>query len=249
MPQFNSHQPGSFCWIELMTSDAAAARTFYTGLFDWTVNEIPMGEMGTYLILQKNGRDVAAMYQSDRPPTAWLSYIAVTDVDAAVEQVKTLGGQVHAGPMDVFESGRMAVVTDPQGAAFAVWQARAHAGVQIRDESNALCWNELQARDVETAKTFYTSLFHWRMKESDDYTEWHLGEHAIGGMLPSQAPPQVPSFWLPYFAVDDCDATIDKARSLGATVLVPPMDIPNVGRFAVLQDPQGATFAMIRLAL
>jgi hypothetical protein len=121
--------------------------------------------------------------------------------------------------------------------------------VQVRDESNALCWNELQARDIETAKTFYTSLFRWRMKETDDYTEWHLGEHAVGGMMASQAPPQVPSYWLPYFAVEDCEKSVEQARSGGGSVIVPAMDIPNVGRFAVLQDPQGATFAVIRLAL
>lgn len=249
MPQFTSHQPGSFCWIELMTSDAAAARTFYTQLFQWTINEIPMGEMGTYNIFQKGGRDVAAMYEEGRTRPAWQSYIAVASADAAAEQVRTLGGQVHAGPMDVFDSGRMAVVSDPQGAVFAVWQARSHHGVQVRDESNALCWNELQARDADAAKTFYTALFHWRMKEADEYTEWHLAEHAVGGMLPSQAPPEIPSFWLAYFAVDDCEATVDKARSLGGTVIVPAMDVPNVGRFAVLQDPQGATFAVIRLTL
>ncbi len=244
MPHFTSHQPGSFCWIELMTSDAAAARTFYTRLFHWTVNEIPMGEMGTYYIFQKDGRDVAAMYEERRTPPAWQSYVAVASADAAAEQIKSLGGQVHMGPMDVFDSGRMAVVSDPQGAFFAVWEARSHHGVQVRDESNALCWNELQARDADTAKAFYTALFRWRLKESDEYAEYHLGEHAVGGMLPSQAPPEVPSYWLPYFAVEDCDAALEQGRSFGGTLVVPAMDIPNVGRFGVLSDPQGAVFAI-----
>lgn len=249
MPHVTSHQPGSFCWIELATSDAAAARSFYTQLFGWTVNEIPMGDQGTYFILRKAGRDAAALYQDERMPPNWMSYIAVKDVDATVEQAKALGGQVNAGPFDVFESGRMAVLSDPQGAHFAVWQARANAGVGVRDEPDTLCWNELQARDVDAAKTFYTSLFHWRMKDSPEYTEWHLGEHAIGGMLPSQSPPEVPSYWLPYFAVADCEAAVEKGRSLGATVLLAPMDIDHVGRFSLLQDPQGAVFAVIRLSM
>jgi len=249
MPHMTSHQPGSFCWIELATSDAAAARSFYTQLFGWTVNEIPMGDQGTYFIFQKDGRDAAALYQDGRMPPNWMSYVAVKDADATVEQAKALGGQVNAGPFDVFDSGRMAVLSDPQGAHFAVWQARSNPGVGVRDEPDTLCWNELQARDVDAAKTFYSSLFHWRMKDSPEYTEWHLGEHAVGGMLPSQSPPGVPSYWLPYFAVAGCEAAVEQGTSLGATVLLPPMDIENVGRFSVLQDPQGAVFAVIRLSM
>jgi uncharacterized protein len=249
MTHVTSHQPGSFCWIELATTDAAAARSFYTQLFGWTVREIAMGEQGFYYILQKDGRDAAALYKEGRMPPNWVSYISVKDVDAAAEQAKTLGGQVHVPPFDVFDSGRMAILGDPQGATFAIWQARSNPGVGVRDEADSLCWNELQARDVDAARTFYTALFHWRAKESPEYTEWHLGEHAIGGMLPSQAPPQVPSYWMPYFAVADCDATVEKGRSLGGNVIVPPMDIANVGRFAVLKDPQGAVFAVIRLSM
>lgn len=249
MPAVTSHPPGSFCWVELSTSDATAARSFYTQLFGWTVNEIPMGEMGTYFIFQHGGRDCAAMYQQGQQqmPPNWQSYVAVSDADASAEQATSLGGQVVAGPFDVSDSGRMAVISDPQGAIFAVWQARSHIGVNVRDESNTLCWNELQARDVEAAKPFYTSMFPWRMKESPEYTEWHLAGNAVGGMLPSQAPPEVPSMWLPYFAVDDCDGSISRAESLGGNLIVPAMDIPNVGRMAVIADPQGAVFAIIRL--
>ncbi len=250
MPAVASHPPGSFCWIELSTSDAAAARSFYTQFFGWSVNEIPMGEMGTYFIFQHGGRDCAAMYQDDNGeiPPNWLSYVSVADADASSQQAGSLGGQVIKGPFDVFDSGRMAVISDPQGAVFAVWQARSHIGVGVRDETNTLCWNELQARDVEAAKTFYTSLFPWRMKETPEYVEWHLAGNAVGGMLPSQWPPEVPSTWLPYFAVDDCDAAVEKARSLGANVFVPPMDIPNVGRAAWLLDPQGGAFEIIKFA-
>lgn len=252
MPAVSSHPPGSFCWIELATSDAAAARAFYTQLFGWSVNEIPMGEMGTYSIFQHGGRDCAAMYQSgpgEGIPPNWLSYVAVKDADASAAQARTLGGQIVKGPFDVFDSGRMAVVSDLQGAVFAIWQPKSNIGVGVRDEPGTLCWNELQARDVDAAKTFYTALFPWRMKESPEYTEWHLGENAVGGMLASQAPPEVPSMWLPYFAVDDCDGAVEKARFLGGHPIVPAMDIAGVGRFSVLADPQGAVFAVIRLEM
>ncbi|HEY0156922.1 MAG TPA: VOC family protein [Thermoanaerobaculia bacterium] len=251
MPAASSHPPGSFCWIELATSDAAAARSFYTQLFGWTVNEIPMGEMGSYFIFQHRGRDCAAMYEGtgEGIPPNWLSYVAVADADASAEQAKTLGGQILKEPFDVFDSGRMAVISDVQGAVFAIWQPRSHIGVGVRDEPGTLCWNELQARDVDRAKTFYTALFPWRMKETEDYTEWHLGSNAVGGMMPSQAPPEVPSMWLAYFAVTDCDGVTARAESLSGEAIVPPMDIPNVGRMSVLADPQGATFAIIRLAM
>ncbi|HYC89863.1 MAG TPA: VOC family protein [Thermoanaerobaculia bacterium] len=249
----NAHAPGTFCWIELGTSDAAGARAFYTQLFGWGVNEFPMGDMGTYYIFQKNGADSAAMYQigpqQEGMPPNWLSYVAVASADATTEKARSLGGTVINGPFDVYDMGRMTVLQDPQGAMFAVWETKTHRGVGVRDETNTLCWNELQARDLDAAKKFYAPLFDWRLKESPEYTEMHLGENAVGGMLPSQAPPEVPSYWLPYFAVDDCDASAAQAASLGGMLMVPPMDVPNVGRFAVIQDPQGAVFAIIKLSL
>lgn len=246
-----AHQPGTFCWIELGTSDAAAARTFYTSLFGWTTAEHSMGEMGTYYIFQKDGKDVAAMYEltgeMEGVPPNWMSYIAVADADASVEQIRARGGNVVNGPFDVASFGRMAVAVDPHGAHFAIWQANEHIGVEVRDQENSLCWNELQVRDAAAAKAFYPALFGWRMKEAPDYTEWHLGEHAVGGMIGSQAPPEVPSYWLPYFAVEDCDGSANRAQSAGGMVYVPPMDIERVGRFSVIADPQGAPFAVIKL--
>jgi len=245
-----SHAPGAFCWIELATTDTAAAKEFYTRLFDWSVNQLPMGEGASYFIFRNADRDAAAMYRKDYDaPPNWLSYIAVATVDESVEKAKALGAAVVAGPADVGDAGRFAALTDPQGATFAIWEAGRNTGIGVRDEPNSLCWNELQVREVNAAKAFYPALFGWQMKESPEYTEWHLGEHAIGGMLPSQAPPQVPPYWLPYFAVADCDAAVERAESLGGHTIVPSMDIEHVGRFAVVADPQGATFAVIRLTM
>ncbi len=253
MPNVTSHRPGAFCWIELTAADAAGARSFYTQLFDWTVNEIPMGEMGSYYIFQKNGADTGAMYQRmpdmANVPPFWMSYIRVDDADASTEKAKSLGATIYNGPMDVPGQGRMTVLADPQGATFAIWQPTGHEGIGVRDEAGSLCWNELQVRDAEAAKKFYPALFPWRMKETPEYTEWHLGDQAVGGMTVAKAPEHVPSFWLPYFAVDDCDATVAKAQSLGAHVYAPAFDVPNVGRMAVLGDPQRAHFAVIQLML
>lgn len=253
MPHVSSHPPGSFCWIELATGDIDGAKTFYTQLFGWTVNEIDMGEHGKYNIFQKDGRDCAAGYQfmPGQPymPPNWLSYVSVADADQSVEKAKSLGATLMTGPFDVFDNGRMAVLQDPQGAVFAVWQAKSTIGVGIRDDVDTLCWNELQVRDLDAAKKFYPALFPWRMKESEEYTEWHVGENAVGGMIVSQWPSEVPSVWLPYFAVADCDAAVGKVQSLGGAVFVPPMDIPKVGRFAVVADPQGAAFAVIKISM
>ncbi|HEV7768207.1 MAG TPA: VOC family protein [Thermoanaerobaculia bacterium] len=250
MPAVTLHRPGSFCWIELATTDTAAAGAFYAELFGWETHSTPMGENELYTIFRKDGRDAAAMHgHTDGAPPNWLSYVAVDQVDHAVVKAKELGASILAGPMDVFDAGRMAVLADNQGAAFALWQANRQAGVGVRDESNALCWNELQAHDVDAAKHFYPPLFGWRMKESDEYTEWHLGENAVGGLMLSNAPADVPPHWLPYFAVDDCDAATRKAVSLGGSAIVSCMDIEHVGRFSVLADPQGAVFAMITLTL
>lgn len=250
MPEYTSHEPGTFCWIELATSDPQGAKSFYTGLFGWTVNEFPMGEQGMYYIFQKNGRDAAAMYQKgpeqEGIPPNWMSYVNVASADEAVAKAKSLGATAMMEPFDVYDFGRMAVLADPQGAVFSLWQAMKNIGVQIRDEEGTLCWNELQARDLDKAKEFYPALFGWTLKGGPEYAEIHIGSRGIGGMMESKAPPGAPSFWLPYFWTDDCDGTVEKASAAGGQVHVPPTDIPNAGRFAVIQDPQGAAFAIFK---
>jgi predicted enzyme related to lactoylglutathione lyase len=142
--------------------------------------------------------------------------------------------------------GRMAVLADPQGAVFAIWEAKRHWGVTIRDEANTLCWNELATHDPAAAAAFYKALTGWTAKSSPEYTEWRLGETPIGGMRTINEGEPTPPSWMPYFMVDDCDATTAKAQSLGGVACVEPRDLPGVGRFAVLIDPQGAVFALYR---
>lgn len=252
MPEVNGPAPGVFCWIELATPDTEAAKSFYSSLFGWSANENDMGEMGMYTIFQRNGRDCAAMYalapeqQAQGIPPNWATYVAVESADAAAEKAKSLGGNVIQPPLDVFDFGRMAVLSDPQGAVFCVWEANKHWGVTIRDEANTLCWNELATKDAEASRAFYTKLFGWTAKASPEYTEWYAGDKAIGGMRTINEGEPTPPNWMPYFMADDCDGMAVKAAALGATSYVPPTDIPGTGRFTVLGDPQGAVFALYR---
>ena len=257
--EINHAKPGNFCWFELVTSDQAAAKKFYGGLFGWTANDFPMGPDSFYTMFHLRGRNVGAAYTlmpdqaKQGVPPHWGTYVAVTNVDEGIAKAKTLGGTVVAGPMDVAEHGRMGVLRDPTGAIISVWQAKQHQGVGLWGEAGAFCWSELMTRDTTAAAKFYTALFGWKTNVSDaagfPYTHWQNDGADIGGMMAilEQWGPMPPS-WVNYIQVKDCDETAAKATSLGAKVCMPPTDIPNTGRFAMLQDPLGAMFSVIALA-
>lgn len=258
MTEFTEYAPGTFCWIELTTTDGAAAKEFYTELFGWSIRDVPIGEGQVYTMLEIDGKEVAALYEmgeeqrSHGIPPHWVSYVSVASVDETMEKAQSLGGTVLMGPMDVFEEGRMAMFQDPTGAAFAVWEAGDHIGVRLANEPGTLAWNELATRDVETAKAFYTQLFGWGAEtaemDSGPYTSFMNEDRAAGGMMAmTEEWGDIPPHWMVYFAVADCNAGVEKAESLGAEIAVPPTDIEGVGRFAVLQDPQGAVFSIITL--
>jgi len=249
MPIVEKYEPGMFCWVELATPDAAAAKKFYMSLFGWAANDMPIPD-GVYTIFQKDGHDLGALYQNKDVPPNWASYINVTSADDSAKKAQGLGANLVAPPFDVMDIGRMAVVADPQGATFCLWQAKKQIGATIRGETGTLCWNELMTSDPEASRDFYGSLFGWNFKPSPEYTEISVGATGIGGMLTMTPDMQgMPPTWSPYFAVDDCDATADSAKSLGAQIYVKPTDIPNVGRFAVMADPQGAPFDIIKVAM
>jgi predicted enzyme related to lactoylglutathione lyase len=253
------HNAGTFCWVELGSTDQDRARTFYADLFGWKVEDVPMGEQGAYTMFHKGGKYTAALYQvaPDQPnaaPDCWVVFVSVDDVDAAAEMARELGGLVLAEPFDVFESGRMAVVQDSVGAVFCMWQPFDHAGVGVKSEHGALCWNELLSLDTESAKAFYEGLFGWTAHDQEMppptgiYTTFMLGEFPAGGMMQIQPSwGDVPTHWATYFAVDDCDGIVARAQELGGSTVSPAMDIPGVGRFAWLSDPLGASFAVIKL--
>jgi uncharacterized protein len=258
MQQTPQYKPGTFCWVELGTSDSAAAKNFYTQLFGWDHEDKPMGPEGTYTILKLDGKDVGGLYElmpdmkAQGIPPHWLSYVSVENTDEAAEKAKAEGATVLNGPFDVSTLGRMAVVQDPTGAVFALWQAKEHSGAHIYNAPNSLSWNELGTNDPQKAGTFYSNLLGWTKQEFSgspiEYTMFQNGDRSAAGMYritPEMGP--VPPHWLVYFAVDDCDAKVQKATELGANIMKPADDIPGIGRFAILTDPQGAAFAIIKL--
>jgi predicted enzyme related to lactoylglutathione lyase len=186
-------------------------------------------------------------------PPHWNLYISVENADAAAETAADLGGKVLMGAFDVMELGRMAVIQDPTGAVFCMWQAKETPGMRIHNQDDAFCWADLSTPDPERAKTFYGTLFGWRLTAGDKDTSGYLhiqnGEDYIGGIPPTTyRPPNTPPHWLIYFQVADVDATVSKAKSGGAQVYMGPMSMENVGRLAVMGDPQGAAFAVFKSA-
>jgi len=249
------HAPGSFCWIELATTDERGAKRFYSDLFGWEAHDNPIGPGMIYTMLTMNGRVVGALYEKAETmkdvPTQWMSYISVRSADETAARAEALGGTIVQPSFDVMEQGRMAVVADPTGAYFCIWQPKQFQGVGMKGEFNSLCWSELLTNDTERAKDFYTQLFSWKTKVEGGarpYTEWINGDEPVAGMLqiqPDMGP--IPPNWGIYISVDDCWAKVAKAKLLGARIYTPPTEISNVGRFAVLADPQGAVFSIIEL--
>ena len=254
MTAVETHAPGRFCWVDLGTTDAPAAKQFYTGLFGWTAEDRPMGDGQSYTMFHLGGKSVAALYQQDAQqqamgiPPNWLSYISVESADQAAERTKGLGGTVLMEPFDVLDVGRMAMIQDPTGAVVALWEPRRHIGAEVIEEPNTLAWNELATTDPGRAGDFYGGLLGWAAERQQygpmDYTIFKQGERMNGGMM-ALGPDMGPPHWLVYFAVADCDAAAASAARLGGSVYVAPTDIPSVGRFGVLRDPQGAAFAII----
>jgi predicted enzyme related to lactoylglutathione lyase len=257
--ELTSHTPGTFSWPELSTTDQKGAVAFYRGLFGWDLNEQPMGPGDVYSIFQMRGKAVGAAYtmrpeekQGGAPPH-WNSYVTVANVDESAKKAASLGGKIIAPPFDVMDAGRMAVIQDPTGAFFQIWQKNRSIGAEILNEPGALCWTELTTSDTKAAEAFYTGLFGWTPKHSApsavmEYTEFSInGQPSIGMMpKPPQMPAYIPSYWMPYFQVENTDASVAKATGLGGKVMVPAQDIPGTGRFAIVTDPQGAMFAVFQ---
>jgi predicted enzyme related to lactoylglutathione lyase len=246
MPVIEKYAPGMFCWIELTTNDAAAAKSFYTSVFGWKINDIPIPDGSVYTMLQVDGHDLGALYENKEHPPVWNSYVNVTSVDDSTQKANELGANVIAPPFDVMDVGRMSVIADSAGASLCLWQAGKTIGATIRGENNTLCWNELMTPDIEGAREFYKNLFGWNLKISPEYTEINLETTGIGGMMHLTPEMQgMPTAWTPYFCVADADATIEKIKSSGGKIYMGPHEIPNTGRFAVCGDPQGAMFNII----
>jgi uncharacterized protein len=271
MPERDGYIPGVPCWIDTNQPDAEAASAFYGGLFGWDFEDAG-AESGGYRFARLDGSDVAAIRPQPEgagTTAAWNTYVSVESADEAAAKVSDGGGLVLVQPFDVGGAGRMAVFSDPEGAAFCVWQARDHKGAQIVNQPGSLNFNGLNTRDADGAKAFYSSLFGWEVLALPGGAEmWRLPgygsflEASDPGlrerMADSGAPegfedvvatlnpipddqPDAPAHWGVTFAVDDADATAQRALELGGEVLVAPFDAPWV-RMTVISDPQGAAF-------
>jgi uncharacterized protein len=241
-------------WVDLGTSDAAAARAFYSKVFGWDVEVNPDPQYGGYGIAKVNGEDAAGIGGTMSPdqPTAWSVYIGTEDVEALAKAVADNGGTVAAPPFDVGDQGRMAVFMDPTGAAISAWQGTRMGGFATSGP-NSFGWAELNARGVDRALPFYEKVFTWTPKAvgspEQPYTEFQLDGRSIAGgtEMNPMVPAEVPSYWQVYFTVDNVDATHATAVAAGARELLAPMDFPG-GRMSILSDPQGASFGLMRMA-
>jgi uncharacterized protein len=272
MNEQDRYIPGVPCWIDTTQPDPEAAVAFYSGLFGWQLEDaMPPDAPGKYFIARLPGGDVGAVASQPEgaPPTAtWNTYVWVQDADETAAKAQAAGGTVLGEPRDVGDSGRMAVLADPDGAAFCVWQAGEHRGAAVVNEHGALNFNDLNTRDFDRAEAFYGAVFGWEIIDIGGGSAWALPgygdflEQRTPGMREGMAgmgapdrfedvvasvrlipddQPDVPSHWGITLGVDDADAVAAKAAELGGQVVVPPFDAPWV-RMTVISDPQGATF-------
>ncbi|MED7949475.1 VOC family protein [Streptomyces sp. BE303] len=239
---------GGPCWVEHGSTDPVAAQRFYGELFGWRPETDERPEAGGYTFMRLDraiAASVSPLY-GEGQPTAWTVSFLVADADDAAARITGAGGSVVVQPMDALDFGRFAIVADPSGAVFGLWQAGRLVGAEVLNAPGALGWVELLTRDREGAAAFYPAVFGWTVGPSGQYTQWGLAGDDFGGMLVmgENFPPQVPPHWLPYFAVADVDVSAFRAGNLGADVLMAPAAVPDGPRIAVLRDPQGAAFGI-----
>lgn len=253
MARFEHYEQGTPSWIELSTPDQAASQQFYAALFGWSYDDHDMGDMGHYYIPKLEGDEIGGIGGQppgmEGHPAYWGVYLAVDDVDATTAKVEAAGGKVEAGPFDVATNGRMSAVMDPTGARVGLWQAGETIGTQRANEPSTPVWNECVTGDVPAAVKFYGEVLGMGsepmdMGEAGTYTVLtNVEGRQVGGCMDlGMLPAGTPAHWNVYFGVADVDASVTEAEGLGASILAPAMDVPGVGRMALLADPQGATF-------
>lgn len=222
MSEIIEYEPSTFCWPELVAADSEEAKEFYSSLFGWSITDVPIGNEHIYSVASIGGKEVGAIYQmwpeqeSDQVPTHWSSYVSVEDVGEAAKKAESAGGQVIVGPMDVFDAGRMGALIDLSGAAISLGQSLNHIGARLVNEHGAFCWNELLTHDLKESAAFYTALFGWTVSERNiggiSYTVFMNGERSVAGMMEiGKEWRDMPPSWLVYFAVNDCDASVERA--------------------------------------
>jgi uncharacterized protein len=253
MPARDSYTQGTPNWVDLQTTDQAAAKAFYGAIFGWTYDDQPMDAGAVYSLAKIGDASVAAIAPQSPElvaagaPPMWNTYLAVESADEAAAKVGPAGGTVAMEPFDVMDAGRMAFVLDPGGAAVALWQATQHIGATLVNEPGTVVWNEL-ITDNPAAASFYEQVLGLTTATvemgADKYTMFQAGGKEVGGTTPPMTE-GVPNHWHVYFAVADADATAARIEELGGSVMVAPFDTP-IGKMAVVADPQGAVFSIFQ---
>lgn len=252
-----TNQHGTFCWLDLATTDTAGAKKFYTEVFGWEIMDIPVGENMVYTMLNLNGKPVAALsdMQPDQKamniPSYWTSYVAVDNAAEIMEKVAENGGTIVMPVMQIMEEGSMGIIQDPGGAFLGVWQALNMTGFAYYGEPGSVCWFEHGCHDRDKAIPFLEKTFGWKSETSQMgdnlYTTFMLGDKMVAGlyqMTPDMA--SIPSHWLPYFGIASIDTALEKVAELGGNIIMPKMFVGGVGHFAVVQDPQGGVFGLLQ---
>jgi uncharacterized protein len=243
------YEAGVFSWADLATTDADAAKAFYSDLFGWKLDDLELPGGGTYTMALVDGRRVGALgtVQQEGQPPAWNAYVTVEDADATAAKATELGASVFAEPFDVMEAGRMAVIADPTGAVFCIWQPGDQIGAELVNGHGLLSLTQLNTSDIDTASAFYSDLFGWRIEQTGDtevpYWGIYVGDNLNAGMMTLPPGQEAPPHWLVYFGHDDLDGASEKIGAGGGTVLVPKTPVPG-GEFVVGQDAQGAVFGL-----
>ena len=249
-----SYPDGIFNWVDLSTTDIAGAKKFYSALFDWETADIPIGDGAEfYTMFRIDGHNVAGggplppEMQAQGIPPFWTSYVKHDNADAIAQNVSAAGGMLTMPPMDVMEEGRMMMALDPTGASFGVWQPKNHIGAQVVNVPNALVWNELQTRDTNAARDFYGAVVGWEYDtDENNYVMCKTNGRVQAGMMAiDDSWGDVPNNWSVYFMVDDLEAKVAKVGELGGNILVPITSAGEMGKFAVVQDPQGGVFTIM----
>jgi uncharacterized protein len=248
-----SYLPGKFVWFEHVSKDTAKAKAFYSALFGWGVNAMPMGAQAYDMIMLGDAGIGGFRAPEADMPSHWGSYLSVADVDASYVKATGAGGRGLMAPMAMGDVGRAAAVADPTGAAFALWKGAQGDPVDVeKTPVGGWLWNELHSSDAKAALAFYEKTFGFTHDSMDmgPGGMYYMLKDGLGkaraGLMQKSPDVPMPSNWLPYVAVADCDATAAKAKALGAlSVVMPPMDIPSVGRASVVIDPTGAAIAFM----
>jgi uncharacterized protein len=244
-----THAPNTFCFAELNTHDVERARQFYDAVLGWKAISVPANDDG-YLLFQLDGQDVAALRHA-KGATRWVPYISVESADDTVSRARQLRASVVAPPFDMDGFARKAVIHDAVGGVVGLWEPHGHQGAALIDKPGSMWWAELLTRDVQGAKAFYSALLGWKpvdtLKYGIRYSVFKLGDQALAGILPIGADwGPVSPYWQILFAVDNCDAAVERAKGAGGSLIFGPNDIPNSGRAAIIGDPGGAIFVVMQ---